>query len=1311
MKTFPDLDRKIQRAPGRGALGYLFGFWLALVFVLFASAPSATASVTGPYVSDGNTLLLFHLDEASGATSTAKSGTAAGGNGYAVNESTATSTPSLVTGCLGGVGYTGFGNAAVFDSTTKIIGWDYNNNGAFNGASGNTSSSVDQAAGSMFNMSGVTGSPTSFTVECMMYCTMATLNSGSTQDMITTDGGTGTRGMRLSLSGSTLQFEAQTAVTPVFVSGTLPNSGTHAYAANTWFHVAVTYDGATPRLYWTKVDPTVTAANLLATGTANTTNYSATYGTTAHGNFTIGGENRGSNGEPFIGRIDEVRISKVARSASQFIFSAAGPATSLALTSGTGQSGAVGTALAAPFVVTVTDAGGLPVSGVSVTFAIMGTPGGAAGQALSATNATTTSNGQATCTLTLGNALGTYTVTGSAAGLAGSPVTFTANAYGNLAVTSVNGGSSPTAAVPFSVTVQAQDGSGTATNVAANTVVTLSRATGTGALGGTLTGTIAAGSSSASFAGVTYTKVESGVSIAATRSSGDSLATGTSVAFSVVTGSAATLSLTSGNNQTGLAGAALASPFVVTVTDAGGNPVSGVGVTYAIATVPGSATGQVLSATSATTGTNGQASSTFTSGNTLGSYTITATVAGLTGSPATFTATATGSLSIVSVNGGVSPTAGIGFNVAVVTLGSGGVPVFAGTNTGISLSRATGTGVLGGTTTGTVLASSSTATISNVTYTKAESGVSLTVTRTSGATLIAGTSTTFTVVAGAATTIALTSGNNQSAVAGTALASLFVVTVTDANGNPVNGTSVTFAVNTVPGGATGQSLTNTSTTTGINGQASSRLTVGSMPGTYTVTATSTGLTGSPLTFTATATGGLVVTSVNGGVDPIAGAPFNVVVQAQGIGGNPFNVTAATTISLSRAVGSGTLGGTLTGIIPSGSSSVTFSVSYTRAESGIVLAATRTAGDALATGSSAGFTVDPGPAVALVMTSGSSVSGQKAQALAAPFLVTAADVYGNGVPGIPVTFAITATPIGATGQVLSATSTTTASNGQAASTLTLGNVAGAYYIVLAASPGLSGSPLNFYITAYSGNYLPVASATYDYQICFKCHSSYAWGTGTVPNGLSPNGSVSTPVQTDAAQEFNPNNKSGHPVVTGLDNYPNSSVVGGKRGLLAAAMKAPWNVNLGTQTMMCTDCHNTDSSTPAAQGPHGSASQYMLRGANAANWPAVTLSNISTSWCANCHNDSAGAPHTEGNHKTGSVYCYTCHIVVPHGGKVSRLIVTSGTGSAMPARYAYNNNKANTGITQFTKSATGSYSENNSCRTSCGHHSGGTGTETW
>ncbi len=252
-------------------------------------------------------------------------------------------------------------------------------------------------------------------------------------------------------------------------------------------------------------------------------------------------------------------------------------------------------------------------------------------------------------------------------------------------------------------------------------------------------------------------------------------------------------------------------------------------------------------------------------------------------------------------------------------------------------------------------------------------------------------------------------------------------------------------------------------------------------------------------------------------------------------------------------------------------------------------------------------------------------------------------------------------------------------------------------------------LGNFVAPSSSNYTAVTSSQYEYQICFKCHSAYSWAFGTAPNGMSPNGSATRPVLTDLAQEFSPANKSGHPVVTGLDNYTNSVAVGSpaRKGLQATYLKAPWATNIGQQTMMCSDCHNTDAASPAAQGPHGSSVQFVLRGPNSNNWPNVTLTNFATSWCANCHNNFTSDPHS-GNHN--SYYCYQCHIVIPHGGKVSRLI---GDRETMPARYAYNNTLTTMNISTFVKNAVGSYAQSGSCAaTSCySSHSAITAGENW
>ena len=92
----------------------------------------------------------------------------------------------------------------------------------------------------------------------------------------------------------------------------------------------------------------------------------------------------------------------------------------------------------------------------------------------------------------------------------------------------------------------------------------------------------------------------------------------------------------SGNNQTGPAGQALAQPLLVQVTTASGAGVAGVSVTFAVTVGGGS-----LSAASTSTNSQGQGSVVWTLGREPVSQTASATAAGLTGSPVTFSATAT----------------------------------------------------------------------------------------------------------------------------------------------------------------------------------------------------------------------------------------------------------------------------------------------------------------------------------------------------------------------------------------------------------------------------------------------------------------------------------------------------------------------------------------------------------------------------------------------------------------------------------------------------------------------------------------------
>ena len=100
--------------------------------------------------------------------------------------------------------------------------------------------------------------------------------------------------------------------------------------------------------------------------------------------------------------------------------------------------------------------------------------------------------------------------------------------------------------------------------------------------------------------------------------------TGTSPDITTIAGTPAKMSLSAGNSQSATVNTAVATAPSVLVTDAYNNPVSGVSVTFAVASGGGSVTGA-----SATTSASGIATlGSWTLGTTAGANTLTATCAG-----------------------------------------------------------------------------------------------------------------------------------------------------------------------------------------------------------------------------------------------------------------------------------------------------------------------------------------------------------------------------------------------------------------------------------------------------------------------------------------------------------------------------------------------------------------------------------------------------------------------------------------------------------------------------------------------------------
>jgi len=119
------------------------------------------------------------------------------------------------------------------------------------------------------------------------------------------------------------------SVSPQSLTAAIPTEGPDAIREGSWYHVAVTYNGQPDqpdnvRLYWTLVDPSRVVANQIGTGQMT---QSLPAGCAP--DFAIGQAGRQSPVTPvpnnnFVGLIDEVRMSGIARADNEMLFGVRG---------------------------------------------------------------------------------------------------------------------------------------------------------------------------------------------------------------------------------------------------------------------------------------------------------------------------------------------------------------------------------------------------------------------------------------------------------------------------------------------------------------------------------------------------------------------------------------------------------------------------------------------------------------------------------------------------------------------------------------------------------------------------------------------------------------------------------------------------------------------------------------------------------------------------------------------------------------------------------------------------------------------------
>jgi hypothetical protein len=340
------------------------------------------------------------------------------------------------------------------------------------------------------------------------------------------------------------------------------------------------------------------------------------------------------------------------------------PAEAIAATSGTPQSAALNTAFAAPLVATVT-MGGAPVSGAFVVFTAPASGASGTFSSTSTNTETDTTNASGVATSSVFTANGTSgadMVTANVAGVIASTTFNLMNTSGPAAAITATSGSLQDAQIgtafggPLVATV-VDSNQNPVTGASVTFTAPTSGASGTFASNSTATetdttnangqATSSAFTANSTAGAFTVTATVSGITAAA------------NFTLTNITGALVSITATSGTPQSATVNSAFAAPLVVTVVDGNQNPISGALVTFEVpaAGAGGTFAGGVHTATTNASGV--ATSAAFTANGSVGTYTVTATVAS-GAEPANFTLT-NNALSFAFLLSGLESVNGPGF--------------------------------------------------------------------------------------------------------------------------------------------------------------------------------------------------------------------------------------------------------------------------------------------------------------------------------------------------------------------------------------------------------------------------------------------------------------------------------------------------------------------------------------------------------------------------------------------------------------------------------------------------------------------------
>ncbi|MBL0937322.1 MAG: hypothetical protein IBJ03_00395 [Gemmatimonadaceae bacterium] len=492
----------------------------------------------------------------------------------------------------------------------------------------------------------------------------------------------------------------------------------------------------------------------------------------------------------------------------------------------------------------------------------------------------------------------------------------------------------------------------------------------------------------------------------------------------------AAIAAVSSGTVVGTVGEFIAEPIAVRITDNGGSPVGGVVVTFTVTEGGGTVTPSVD-----TTDNQGNAGTRWRLGNTAGTQRVSASVAGVS-TAATFTATASaGAASVVAVNGGDNQTAVGGAAVAtapsVIVRDRFNNPV---SGTSVFFTVSAGSGSVDGA--GAITNAQGIAQVGSWRLGPNAGANRLTALVLSNGVTANPITFNATATSGGAATVTATSTTAINAVVGALVTPIPGIRVTDANGNPVSGTQVTFTA------STGSSVVGGTKNTDANGNAApDGWQLGTTAQNYTLTAQVGTLPA--VTYTATARAGAAATVTlsagNGQSVPVGRVlPIDPAVRVADSFGNPiagvevlFEVISGGGSAVARrpvtnAQGIATVGGWTLGD-DIGANTLRATVQGQNITGNpITFTATATAG----------------APTSFTMSSGNNQTATVGQAVAVPPSVIVRDNRGNPVPGVGVTFLI-----GSGGGTVTGGSAVTGSNGIASvGGWTLGATAGAQTLI-------------------------------------------------------------------------------------------------------------------------------------------------------------------------------------------------------------------------------------------------------------------------